>query len=129
MNRALVLFTRDLRVRDQAALAAAVREAEEVIPLFVLDRALLGGSCGAPNRLAFLLESLEDLAVSLRERGAALVVRHGDVVEETLSLASQWDVSSVFMSADISIRAASTCDATSPSSPQSKGARCTSRGA
>jgi deoxyribodipyrimidine photo-lyase len=102
MNRALMLFTRDLRVRDQAALAAAVREADEVLPLFVLDRALLSGNCGAPNRLAFLLESLEDLAGSLRERGAPLVVRHGDVIEETLRLASEWDVSTVCMSADMS---------------------------
>ncbi len=102
MNRALVLFTRDLRVRDQAALAAAVREADEVLLLLVLDRALLAGSCGAPNRLAFLLESLEDLAASLQERGAPLVVRDGDVVEETLRFANEWDVSSVFMSADMS---------------------------
>jgi deoxyribodipyrimidine photo-lyase len=102
MNRALVLFTRDLRVRDQAALAAAVHEADEVLPLFVLDRALLAGSCGAPNRLAFLLESLEDLAASLQERGAPLVVRHGDVIEETLRFASEWDVSTVCMSADMS---------------------------
>jgi deoxyribodipyrimidine photolyase len=34
---AVVLFTRDLRVRDQPALAAAAREAECVVPLFVLD--------------------------------------------------------------------------------------------
>ena len=39
MNTALVLFTRDLRVHDQAALAAAVREAKHVVPLFVLRRA------------------------------------------------------------------------------------------
>jgi deoxyribodipyrimidine photo-lyase len=102
VNRTLVLFTRDLRVRDQAALAAAAREADEVLPLFVLDRRLLAGSCGAPNRLAFLLESLEDLAASLRERGAPLVVRHGDAIEETLRLASEWDVSTVCMSADMS---------------------------
>jgi deoxyribodipyrimidine photo-lyase len=100
MSRALVLFTRDLRVRDQAALATAVREAEEVVPLFVLDRVLLSGSCGAPNRLAFLLESLRDLDSSLRDLGALLVVRSGDVVEETLRLASEWDVSTIYASAD-----------------------------
>jgi deoxyribodipyrimidine photo-lyase len=102
MNRALVLFTRDLRVRDNAALAAAAHEADEVLALFVLDRALLAGSCGAPNRLAFLLESLEDLSAALQERGAQLVVRHGDVIEETLRFASEWEVSSICMSADMS---------------------------
>jgi deoxyribodipyrimidine photo-lyase len=102
MSRALVLFTRDLRVRNQPALAAAAREAEEIVPLFVLDRALLAGGCGAPNRLAFLLESLRDLDRSLRARGATLVVRQGDVVEETLRLAHEWDASAVYMSADFS---------------------------
>jgi deoxyribodipyrimidine photo-lyase len=37
MKRALVLFTRDLRVRDQPALASAAREAEQIVPAFVLD--------------------------------------------------------------------------------------------
>jgi deoxyribodipyrimidine photo-lyase len=100
MKRALVLFTRDLRVRDQPALAAAAREAQQVIPAFVLDRQLLAGPCGAPNRLAFLLDSLHDLDRSLRQRGAALVVRHGDVVEQALALATRWDATAIHISAD-----------------------------
>ncbi len=101
MTRALVLFTRDLRVRDQPALAAAAREAEQLVPAFVLDRKLLAGSCGAPNRLAFLLDCLHDLDSSLRERGARLVVRRGDVVEETLRLAHEWELDALYMSADV----------------------------
>ena len=45
---AVVLFTRDLRVHDQPALAAATRAAERVLPLFVLD----DGLTGSPNRTA-----------------------------------------------------------------------------
>ncbi len=55
---ALVLFTRDLRVRDNVALATAAREHERVVPLFVLDRAILAGSAASPNRLRFLLDCL-----------------------------------------------------------------------
>jgi deoxyribodipyrimidine photo-lyase len=99
-RRALVLFTGDLRVRDQPALAAAVREAEEVIPAFVLDERLLGGSCGAPNRIAFLLESLSDLDASLRERGALLVIRRGEVVTEAMRLARRWRVRAIHIGAD-----------------------------
>ena len=100
MKRALVLFTRDLRVRDQPALAAAVRDAEEIVPAFVLDSQLLQGSCGAPNRLAFLLDSLRDLDSSLQARGASLQVRHGDVVHEALALAEKWGATAIYMSAD-----------------------------
>jgi deoxyribodipyrimidine photo-lyase len=100
MTRVLVLYTRDLRVHDHAPLATAVREHHEVIPTFVLDRTLLARSCGAPNRLAFLLDCLSDLHSSLCQRGAALVVRKGDVVEETLELARKWDAQAIYMSAD-----------------------------
>jgi deoxyribodipyrimidine photo-lyase len=102
MNIALVLFTRDLRVHDQAALAAAVREAEHVVPLFVLDERLLAGRCAAPNRLAFLRDSLADLDRSLRERGARLIVRRGDVVRETVRLARASGAGAIYMSEDVS---------------------------
>ena len=102
MNTALVLFTRDLRVHDQAALAAAVREAEHVVPLFVFDEQLLGGRCAAANRLAFLLDSLADLDRSLRERGARLIVRRGDVVRETVRLARSSGAEAIYMSEDVS---------------------------
>ena len=89
MRTLIVLFTRDLRLHDQPALAAAARDAERIVPAFVLDRALLAGRCGAPNRLSFLLDSLVDLDGSLRKRGARLVVRHGNAVAEALRLARE----------------------------------------
>jgi deoxyribodipyrimidine photo-lyase len=101
VKRALVLFTRDLRVHDQPSLRAAARDAEEIVPAFVLDRELLAHSCGSPNRLAFLLDCLQDLQSSLAGRGAALIVRHGEIVRETLALAHEWDVSAIYMSADV----------------------------
>ena len=71
VRTAVVLFTRDLRVHDQPALAAAVAAAERVVPLFVLDERLLA-RFGAPNRVAFLLDSLADLdALAARARRPA----------------------------------------------------------
>ena len=100
MSCAVVLFTRDLRVRDQPALSAAVREAERVIPLFVLDDVLLRGPCGSPNRLSFLLDCLRDLDSSLRERGARLVLRRGDPVEEALGVAREGKAGAIHLSDD-----------------------------
>jgi deoxyribodipyrimidine photo-lyase len=101
MRTAVVLFTRDLRVHDHPALAAAVEGAAEVVPLFVFDRALLR-RFGAANRVAFLLASLQDLAGSLRERGGALIVREGDVVEEALRVALEARAEAIFISEDVS---------------------------
>jgi deoxyribodipyrimidine photo-lyase len=100
VRTALVLFTRDLRVHDQPALAAAAREAETVVPLFVLDDAILAGA--PPNRLAFLRDALADLDRSLAERGSRLFLRRGDVVRETVRLAREADAQTVFLGADVS---------------------------
>ena len=82
---AIVWFRRDLRVHDHPALHAAAGAHDRVVPLYVLDRRLLGGRFASPARTAFLLGCLRDLDGALRERGAALVIREGrpeDVVPE-----------------------------------------------
>src|SRR5690349_20704378 len=100
MRTAIVLFTPALRVHDQPALAAAVAAAERVVPLFVLDRAL-AHAC-TPNRGAFLHDALADLGGSLLARGGALVLREGDVVEETLRAVAEAEAEGVFVSEDVS---------------------------
>jgi deoxyribodipyrimidine photo-lyase len=80
MNRTLVWFRRDLRVFDHAPLhRAAARGA--VIPVFVLDRALLHHPETAVARVAFMLECLHALDQDLRDRGGRLIIRSGDPVE------------------------------------------------
>ena len=103
MHVAVVLFTRDLRVHDNPALARALEEAETVLPLFVLDEGIERTRYGgAVNRRAFLLEALTDLDASLRSLGAALDVRVGDVVAETVRAAREVGATTVFASADVS---------------------------
>jgi deoxyribodipyrimidine photo-lyase len=50
METAIVLFTRDLRVRDNPALARACASARQVLPLFVVDPAVTV----PPSRARFL---------------------------------------------------------------------------
>ena len=97
---AIVLFTRDLRVHDHEGLTEAVAGFERVAPLFVLDDRILNDR--AANRTAFLLEALDDLRSSLQRRGADLLVRRGDPVEEALKLVAELDAETIFLSADVS---------------------------
>ncbi len=106
MRTAVVLFTRDLRVQDHPALATAVREAERVVPLFVVDERILASGFATPNRAAFLADALAALDEALRERGGRLVVRRGDAVRETMALAQAVGAEAVHLSADVSGRAA-----------------------
>jgi deoxyribodipyrimidine photo-lyase len=102
VNTAIVLFTRDLRIHDHPALAAAAATAKHVAPAFVIDDQLLASGFARPNRLAFLLGSLADLDRSLARRGARLVVRRGHVVEEAMRLARDTHASAIVASADVS---------------------------
>jgi deoxyribodipyrimidine photo-lyase len=102
VSTAVVLFTRDLRVHDQSALATACREADRVVPLFVLDEAILGSRYANPNRLAHLVAALSDLREHLRERGGDLVIRRGDPLEELRDVVVEVAADAVHLSADVS---------------------------
>lgn len=69
---------RDLRLNDNAALQAALKEGM-VIPLFILDPHLLARH--APKRQNFLFGGLSSLDESLRRRGSSLIVRRGEPLE------------------------------------------------
>ncbi|MGZ3144319.1 deoxyribodipyrimidine photo-lyase [Lentzea chajnantorensis] len=97
MPVSLALFTRDLRVHDNAMLTAAAT-AGEVLPLFVVSRTDFAG----PNRAAFLTGCLRDLARGLADRGGALVIRYGDPAAVVANLVREHDITRVHVSADAS---------------------------
>ncbi|SNY63706.1 cryptochrome/photolyase family protein [Paractinoplanes atraurantiacus] len=99
MRTAVVLFTRDLRVHDNPALAAACANAEQVVPLYVLDPAL--GKL-SPNRTRFLHQALADLRKTLRALGGDLVIRMGDPVAEAIEVARSVGAEGIGMAADVS---------------------------
>lgn len=80
MNRTIVWFRRDLRIADHAPLFRAALRGE-VIPVFVLDRALLHHPETAVARVSFMLDCLRSLDEELRQRGGRLILRSGDPVE------------------------------------------------
>ncbi|MFJ8980644.1 cryptochrome/photolyase family protein [Streptomyces sp. NPDC102282] len=102
MTVAVVLFTSDLRIHDHPPLHAALAAADEVVPLFVLDDAVVAAGFGAPNRRAFLADCLRDLDAGLRERGGRLVVREGDVVAETGRIVAETGATTLHMAAGVS---------------------------
>ncbi|MEV0359501.1 deoxyribodipyrimidine photo-lyase [Nocardia sp. NPDC050697] len=99
---ALALFTRDLRVHDNPVLTAAHRGCGAVVPVFVLDDAILGGPYAAPNRLRFLLAALDELDAELRAIGGRLILRRGRVTDEVVRLAAEVDAAEVHVAADAS---------------------------
>ena len=101
---ALVLhwFRRDLRLADNTALAAAAREADHVVPFFVLDPCILGApDVGAP-RVSFLLDALRSLATDLGKLGAPLVFLRGAPEKVIPRLARELGATAVHANLDYS---------------------------
>ncbi|MGG7569079.1 cryptochrome/photolyase family protein [Streptomyces sirii] len=101
MTIAVVLFTADLRLHDHPPLRAALRAADEVVPLFVLDPGIHAAGFDAPNRRAFLADCLADLDAGLRERGGRLVLRSGPVAREVGRIAAECGAGEVHMAAGV----------------------------
>ena len=78
-------FRNDLRLHDNAALRAAAR-GDELIPVFVVDPALLARAHVSPPRRRFLAECLASLAANLAHHGSRLIVRVGDPAAEIARL-------------------------------------------
>ena len=95
MSTSVMWFRRDLRLGDSPALLEAVAAgADGVVPLFVVDPALWGPA-GAPRR-AYLRDSLSRLS----EAVGGLQLRHGDPVEQVVSVARAAGADTVHVSAD-----------------------------
>lgn len=96
MRTNVVLFTRDLRLHDNVALATAANVADRIVPLYVHDPA----DHHSPHRERFLAESLANLRDSLRDRGADLLIRVGDRAATTLRVCHEVRASGIAMMED-----------------------------
>jgi deoxyribodipyrimidine photo-lyase len=101
MSTALWWIRRDLRLGDNQALAAALAAAEQVVPVFVLDPALLASPYSSAKRLAFLFDGLRSLDADLRQRGSRLVLRQGSPAAELARLRAETGAQAIFAEADI----------------------------
>lgn len=102
MTTAIWWIRRDLRLKDNQALAAALAYADRVVPVFVLDPALLSSPYVGDQRLAFLLGGLRQLDADLRARGSQLIVRRGDPVDELAVLLAESGAGAIFAEEDFS---------------------------
>lgn len=102
MTTAVWWVRRDLRLDDNQALASALAYADPVIPIFILDPALLASPYNSTSRLAFLLAGLRQLDADLRALGSYLILRRGDSVNELKALLAEVGADVIFAEEDVS---------------------------
>ena len=88
-------FRRDLRIGDNPALLDALAAAEEIVPVFILDKKLIDAT--GSKRLAYLGQSLHELDESL---GNSLHVMIGDQVDVLKELMQRYGATSVHISTE-----------------------------
>ena len=103
-DRGLVWLRRDLRLQDNAALAAALSQCRRVYCAFIFDRTILDQllveGISADRRVDFIHRSIIALDNTLRQHNAALIVRHAVAADAIVQLADELGVHAVFANAD-----------------------------
>ena len=102
MKTAIWWIRRDLRLSDNQALTEALRQADVVVPVFILDPKLLASEYAGQARLAFLLDGLRELDRSLKQRGSQLILRRGDPLEVLTILLKETEAEGIFAEEDFS---------------------------
>lgn len=98
---ALVWYRGTLRLRDNTALYHALRENERVCCLYILDENYLKANDIGAARVAFLLETLAELAQSIEAYGGQLIVRNGsDVPPIVVEVAKEVGAGRVYLNED-----------------------------
>ena len=91
--RNIIWFRRDLRIGDHPALLEAIKNSDEIVPLFILDKSQIA-EAGA-KLLAYMGQSLRALDESL---GNKLHIIEGDQVEILKDLIARYNVKEVHIS-------------------------------
>lgn len=100
-NQAIFWFRRDLRIDDNHGLYRALTENDEIIPLFIFDKRILGELTDSRDpRVTFIYRQVRDIKDRLRDVGSDLLVFHGDPEEIFKDLMSMYDFQKVYINRD-----------------------------
>ncbi len=100
MKTAVWWIRRDLRLKDNQALAAAHQNADQVIPLFIVDPFFEKSKYVGDKRRAFLWAGLRQLDASLQEKGSRLIVRYGRPLEVLTNILEESGAQAIFAEED-----------------------------
>ncbi len=89
MNIVIHWFRRDLRLTDNTALNAALKEAKVLVPVYIASQWRGLHSWTGPMRQEFLCGCLASLAANLEAAGNRLIIRSGEPVQALLQLAKE----------------------------------------
>lgn len=100
-NKAVFWFRRDLRLKDNAGLYHALRENEELIPVFIFDKEILSRLEDAEDRrVDFIHRAITHLQKDLVTLGSSLLVFHNSPEKAFGQLLKEHSISRVYTNHD-----------------------------
>lgn len=102
MKTTIWWIRRDLRLFDNTALITALAEAEKILPVFILDPALIQSEYVGEKRWAFLLAALHHLDSDLAKRESKLIVRRGEPRTQLEKLIHETGAEAIYAEEDFS---------------------------
>lgn len=101
-KKALFIFRRDLRLPDNTALNAALRQSEKVITLFNFDPHQVGSKneYRSENAIQFMIESLKELEKECKKNNGKLYLFYGDTLKTISHVISQIKPDALFINYD-----------------------------
>lgn len=102
----LVWFRNDLRLHDNEVLYKAVKNSENIVPIYCFDtkmfeKTIFDTSKTGAFRAKFLQDSVKDLRNNLKNKGAELIVEYGNPTEIVAQLAKEYGVKAVYAQKEI----------------------------
>jgi len=102
-KRAIVWFRKNLRIKDNILLQKTNSKDFEILPIYIIDEKLfennpIGTPRAGENRLRFLIESIIDLQLGLKELGSNLYIFKGNSQKLVVELAQLHKINYVFTS-------------------------------
>jgi deoxyribodipyrimidine photo-lyase len=97
----LILFTRDLRLEDHTALNNAQQECDFIIPLFIFtNEQILKNTYKSDRAIQYMIESLQELEITIKENGGTLYCFLGDLKEIIEDLIKKNSVEAIYINTD-----------------------------
>lgn len=97
----LFLFHRDLRLEDNTGLIQALKESEQVIPVFILEKKQIENNpYRGDHALQFMLESLEELNQELLKKGSQLYLFYGSTQEILEKIIKEQSINAFYSNKD-----------------------------
>lgn len=96
MSKCIFWFRKDLRLKDNTALNNALKNNDEVIPVYIIDPSFINSSETGDSKIKFIFDSLKDLSEKLNQAKSRLIIRFGKSDEQIIKLAQELEIKKIY---------------------------------